>query len=107
MAFKKTIAISIIGALVAFAMSSVVFAAGVPNSGDVIVDGILEVLNYIQKYSWPVAFLFFIYALYKFYILGAEQLAHKIVGQRLVVGTAVFLVIAQWLPLIYSFIIIK
>ncbi len=107
MAFKKTITISIIGALVAFTMTSVVFAAGVPSSGDAIVDGILEVLNYIQKYSWPVAFLFFIYALYKFYILGAEQLAHKIVGQRLVVGTAVFLVIAQWLPLVYSFIIIK
>lgn len=107
MAFKKTIILSVIGALVAFTMTSVVFAAGVPNSGDQIVDGILEILNLIQKYSWPVAVLFFVFGLYRFYILGAEQLAHKIVGQRMVVGTAVFLVIAQWLPLLYAFIIVK
>lgn len=107
MAFKKTIIALIIGALVAFVMSGFIFATGLPESADPIVDGILKILNYIQKYSWPVAFLFFIFGLYRFYILGAEQLAHKIIGQRMVIGTAAFLVIAQWLPLLYAFIIVK
>ena len=107
MAFKKTTIILIVGALVAFVLSGVVFAAELPQAADPIVDGVLKILVYIQKYSWPVAFLFFIFGLYRFYILGAEQLAHKIIGQRMVVGTAVFLVIDQWLPLLYAFRIVK
>lgn len=106
MGFKKTISISIVAAFVAFLLSTVVFANELPKTDDVVYDGVLVVLDYVQKYAWPIAFLFFIYALYKFYILGAETLAHRIVGQRMIIGTALFLALSQWMPLIYAFIIL-
>ncbi|MEG0073131.1 MAG: hypothetical protein RR922_01700 [Clostridia bacterium] len=106
MGFKKTITISMVVAFIAFCLSGIVFAEGLPKTDDVVYDSVLVALDYIQKYSWPIAFLFFIFALYKFYILGAETLAHRIVGQRMVIGTALFLALAQWMPLIYAFIIL-
>ena len=106
MGFKKTISISIIAAFAAMLLSTVVFANELPKTDDVVYDGILVILDYIQKYAWPVAFLVFIFALYKFYILGAETLAHRVVGQRMIVSTGLFLVVTQWAPLIYAFLIL-
>ncbi len=106
MGFKKTISISIIASFVALLLSTVVFANELPKTDDIVYDGVLIVLDCIQKYAWPIAFLFFIFALYKFYILGAETLAHRIVGQRMIIGTALFLALSQWMPLIYAFIIL-
>lgn len=106
MGFKKTISISIVLAFVALVLTTFVFGSELPKTDDYVYDGILIALDYVQKYAWPVAFLFFIFALYKFYILGAETLAHRVVGQRMVIGTALFLALSQWMPLLYAFIIL-
>lgn len=66
----------------------------------------LNVLILIQRYSWPVVTLVFIYALYQFYVIGSEVLEHKILGQRLIVGISIFMVIIQCLPLMYAFLIV-
>lgn len=107
MGFKKTITISVILAFAALLLSTFVFAEGLPKTDDGVYDGVLVILDYVQKYAWPVAFLFFIFALYKFYILGAETLAHRVVGQRMIIGTALFLALSQWMPLLYAFIILS
>ncbi len=66
----------------------------------------LQVLILIQRYSWPVATLVFIYAMYQFYVIGSEVLDHKILGQRLIVGVSIFMVIIQCLPLMYAFLLV-
>ena len=60
----------------------------------------------IQKYSWPFVTLLMIYALYKYYVMGNEVLADKVVGQKMVVGIAIFMVVVQCLPLVYAFFIV-
>lgn len=106
MKFRKMVIITIAFALIALISSDIAFA-NLASSGDQIYDGALNVLQTVQKYSWPVAFLFFVFAIYKFYILGAEAYEVKVVGQRMVIGTAVCLAIIQCLPLAYAFIILR
>lgn len=102
MVYKKITTIGIGIAIVAALVSNFVFAADF-TSNDKIYDSILNILIFIQKYSWPVITLVFIYALYEFYVIGSEMLEHKIMGQRLIVGIAIFMAIIQCLPLIYAF----
>ena len=47
-----------------------------------------------------------IYALYKYYVIGSEVIAEKIIGQQLVVGISIFMVVVQCLPLVYAFFIV-
>jgi len=102
MVYKKITTIAITIALVATLVSNFVFAADF-TSNDKIYDSILNMLIFIQKYSWPVMTLAFIYALYEFYVIGSEMLQHKISGQRLIIGIAIFMAIVQCLPLVYAF----
>jgi len=39
--------------------------------------------------------------------VGSEVLEHKILGRRLLIGIAIFMVIVQCLPLLYAFLILK
>ncbi len=103
MVYKKITVISMIIAIVATVVSNFSFAAGF-TSDNKIYDSIFEILIFIQKYSWPVVTLIFIYALYEFYVIGAEMLEHKIKGQRLIVGIAIFMAVVQCLPLVYAFV---
>lgn len=106
MRFKKMIFILIAFALVVMVSSELAFA-NFAATGDKIYDGALTILQTIQKYSWPVAFLFFVFAIYKFYILGTEAFEAKMTGQKMVIGTAICLAIIQCLPLAYVFIVLR
>ena len=104
MVYKKVAIISIIIAIILGIVSGVVFASGDITSNDKIYDTGLKVMIFIQKYSWPVVILILIYALYQFYVVGSENLEKKELGQRLIVGVAVFTALVQALPLCYAFI---
>ena len=106
MQYKKVITLSLIFAVVFAIVNEFVFAASTAVTGDGILDGALKVLVMIQKYSWPVVTLLMVWALYKDYVMGNEVLAEKVVGQRMVVGIAIFMVIVQCLPLVYAFFIV-
>lgn len=103
MVYKKITFSAIIVAIIATLVSNYVFAAEF-TSNDKIYDSVLNILIFVQKYSWPVVTLIFIYALYEFYVIGSEALERKMTGQRLIVGIAIFMAAIQCLPLIYAFI---
>ena len=107
MVYKKITITAIIIAIMAALISNFTFAATDITANDKIIDSTLNILIFIQKYSWPVVTLIFIYALYQFYVAGAEILESKILGQRLIVGIAIFMVIIQCLPLFYAFVNVK
>ncbi len=107
MVYKKITLITIIIAMVAAFTCNFVFASGLSLTTDKVYDTTLKVLVAIQKYSWPVVTLVFVYALYQFYVIGSEMIEHKILGQRLIVGISMFMVIVQCLPLFYAFIIVN
>jgi hypothetical protein len=103
MVYKKITIVAISIAIIATMVSNFVFATEY-TSNDKIYDTVLEILIFIQKYSWPLVTLVFIYALYEFYLLGSEMLQHKVSGQKLIVGISIFMAIVQCLPLVYAFI---
>ena len=107
MAYKKFIISAVVIAIIAATVSGVVFGTTDIKTNDKIMDKTLDILIFIQKYSWPVVTLVFIYALYEFYVAGAEILESKILGQRLIIGIAVFMAIIQCLPLFYAFMTVK
>jgi hypothetical protein len=89
-------------------VSNVLFATtALGNSEDEVYNSIMKVLLRIQKYSWPVAVIIFIYAIYQYYIIGSEAFEYKVAGQRLILGLSVFMTILQSLPLIYAIIIVQ
>ena len=105
MVYKKTTIISLVLAIFFGIVSGVVFGATDVAGQDQIFSKGLEVLIFVQKYSWPVIILALIYALYQFYVIGSENLEKKVLGQRLIVGIAIFTAFIQALPLCYVFII--
>lgn len=106
MAYKKVVTSSIIVAMLLAFVNELVFAASNTITNDVIFDGALNILVMIQKYSWPFVTLFMIYALYRYFVKGSEVLADKVIGQQLIVGISIFMVVVQCLPLVYAFFII-
>jgi hypothetical protein len=103
--YKKLVIICLVISIVSGIVSNFVFgsdwAAGQKERKE------YYLFIFIQKYSWPVVTLVFIYALYQFYVVGSEVLEHKILGRRLLIGIAIFMVIIQCLPLLYAFLIMK
>ena len=108
MVYKKITLGAMIIAIVAALTCNFVLGVGVSDitQTEDLMDTTLNVLIYIQRYSWPIVTLVFIYALYQFYVIGSEVLEHKILGQRLLVGIAIFMAIIQCLPLMYAFMIV-
>lgn len=106
MQYKKVIISLVLVAMLVAVVSEFVFAAENVVTGDAILDGGLNILVLIQKYSWPFVTLFMIFALYKYYVTGSEILADKIRGQQMVIGISVFMVVLQCLPLVYAFFIV-
>lgn len=105
--YKKLIITCVIVSIVSAIVSNFVFGVQETFTNDQIMDGTMKMLIFIQKYSWPLVTLVFIYALYQFYVIGSEVLEHKIMGRRLLIGIAVFMVIIQCLPLLYAFLVMK
>lgn len=106
MAYKRVITSSILVAILLAFVNEMVFAATNVVTSDAVLDGTLNVLVMIQKYSWPVVVLLMIIALYKFFVTGSEILADKVVGQNMVVGISIFMVVVQCLPLFYALFIV-
>lgn len=96
-------------AVIMLIVSNVVFATtAIGTTGnDQIYGGVMSALLRIQKYSWPVAVIIFIYALYQYYVIGSEAFEHKVAGQKLIMGMSIFMAILQSLPLIYAFVIVR
>jgi hypothetical protein len=107
MVYKKVSIIAVLVAVMAGFVSNFVFGAVDITSNDKIYDATMQVLIFIQKYSWPVLTLILLYALYKFYVAGSELIEHKITGQRMIVGISIFAAIIQTLPLLYAFLVVK
>lgn len=104
MVYKKVTMVAIVLAVVFAVMSGFVFGENVDvTTNDKVYDTFLKVLVMIQRYSWPVVTLVFIYAMYEYYVIGSEMLEHKVTGQRLIVGIAMFMALIQCLPLLYAF----
>ncbi len=106
MVYKKVSFIAILIAIIAAVVCNFTFATNEVLANDKILDSTMNILIFIQKYSWPVVTLVFIYALYQFYVAGSEILEHKILGQRLIVGLSIFMCLIQCLPLIYAFFVV-
>ena len=108
MVYKKITIVAISFAILFAFLGSFVFGQSIDvTTNDVVYDSFLRILVNVQRYSWPVATLGFIYALYEYYVIGSEMLERKMNGQRLIVGIALFMAVLQALPLIYAFITVK
>ena len=96
-------------AFIILILSNVLFATTTlgTTGDDQIYTSVMRILLKIQKYSWPVAMLILIYALYQYYVIGSEAFEHKAAGQRLIMGISIFMVILQCLPLVYAFLIVR
>ena len=103
---KKLITTAMILSVLFAVVNEFVFAASTVVTNDQILDGALQILVYIQKYSWPIATLVLIFALYLYYVRGTEVLADQIKGKSLLTGLCLFMVVVQCLPLIYAFFIV-
>lgn len=107
MVYKKLTIFTIIISIVAAFTCNFVFATNTVIANDKIIDSTLQLLIFLQKYSWPVITLVFVYALYKFYIMGSEYVEQKLIGQRMIIGISIFMVLIQCLPLAYAFVIVN
>ena len=108
MVYNKLMKVCIVISVLMVVVSNVLFATtALGNSEDEVYSGIMKILLRVQKYSWPVAVIIFIYAIYQYYIIGSEAFEHKVSGQRLIMGLSVFMAILQSLPLLYAFIIVQ
>lgn len=106
MVYTKLMKVCVCIALFMLVVSNVLFATtSLGTNNDEVYSGIMKVLLKIQKYSWPVAVIIFIYAIYQYYIIGSEAFEYKVSGQRLILGLSVFMAMLQSLPLLYAFII--
>src|SRR5574344_828875 len=105
--YKKIVIICLVVSIISSIVSNFVFGSTETFTNDQVIDGTMKTLIFLQKYSWPLVTLVFIYALYQFYVVGSEVLEHKILGRRLLIGIAIFMVIVQCLPLLYAFLIMK
>lgn len=108
MVYNKLMKVCICIALFMLVVSNVLFATtSLGTNDDEVYNSIMKILLRIQKYSWPVAVIIFIYAIYQYYIIGSEAFEYKVSGQRLIMGLSVFMAILQSLPLLYAFIIVQ
>lgn len=108
MVYQKTMKFCIAFALVIAILSSIVFAnTELENKNSLIASKTMEILITISHYSWPVMIIILAYAMYQYYIIGSEEFEHKVAGQKLILGTSVFMAIIQSLPLISAFITIN
>ncbi len=107
MIYSKLMKVCVALSVVAFLASSVLFATtAVTDKNDAIIDNIMKILIRIQKYSWPVALVILLYALYQYYVVGSEAFEYKVNGQKMIMGISIFMAVIQCLPLLYAFVTI-
>lgn len=107
MVYSKMMKVCIAISVIMFVVSTAVFATtDIEQKNDEVIDIIMEVLIKVQNYSWPIAVIIFLYALYQYFVVGSEAFEYKVNGQKLIVGLSVFMTILQTAPLIYAFVTI-
>ena len=107
MVYNKVMRVCLWIAVIALVASTAVFATtDIGTSSDEIVGGVMNVLKNVQLYSWPVAVIVLVYAMYQYYVVGSEAFEQKVSGQKLIVGLSVFMAIIQCLPLAYAIVTI-
>lgn len=107
MKYKKIALLCALVSVIAAITCNFVFASDNIINDDKVYGATLNILVMIQKYSWPIITLIFIYAVYQFFVIGSERLENKISGQKLIIGMSIFMVIIQCLPLFYAFVIVN
>lgn len=107
MVYNKVMKVCIWIAIIGLVTSSVAFAVtDVGTKDSAIIGGVMTALKKIQTYSWPIAVIVLVYALYQYYVVGSEAFEQKVSGQKLIVGLSVFMAIIQCLPLVYAIVTI-
>lgn len=104
MVYSKLMKVCLAISFIAIIASSAIFATtNIEQKNDNIQNIVMEILMKVQTYSWPVAVVMLVYALYKYYVVGSEAFEHKVGGQKMIMGLSVFMAIIQCLPLVYAF----
>ncbi len=107
MVYNKVMKVCLWIAVIGLIASTAVFAVSdIDQKTNQIVGGVMTALKYIQTYSWPIAVIVLVYALYQYYVVGSEAFEQKVSGQKLIVGLSVFMAIIQCLPLVYAIVTI-
>lgn len=107
MVYSKVMRVCLWIAIIGLCASTVVFATtDLGNTNNELIGGVMTVLKNIQLYSWPIAVIVLVYAMYQYYVVGSEAFEQKVSGQKLIVGLSVFMAIIQCLPLVYAIIMI-
>ena len=107
MVYNKVMKVCLWIAVIALVASTAVFAVtDLETKDSQLVGGVMTALKYIQTYSWPVAVIVLVYAMYQYYVVGSEAFEQKVSGQKLIVGLSIFMAIIQCLPLVYAIITI-
>ena len=107
MVYNKVMKVCVWIAVIALVASTAVFATtDLGTSDNQIVGGVMNILQKVQLYSWPIAIIIMVYALYQYYVVGSEAFEQKVSGQKLIVGLSVFMAIIQCLPLVYAIVTI-
>lgn len=107
MVYNKVMKVCLWIAVIALVASTAVFATtDLAVKENELIGGVMNILQKIQTYSWPIAVIVLVYALYQYYVVGSEAFDQKISGQKLIVGLSVFMAIIQCLPLVYAIITI-
>lgn len=107
MVYSKVMRVCIAIAIIMLVTTTVVFAqTDIDIKDNMIAGGAMTILKAIQKYSWPVAVVVLVFAMYQYYVVGSEAFENKVSGQKLIVGLSVFMAIIQSLPLAYAIITI-
>ena len=107
MVYNKIMKVCVWISVIALITSSVVFATtDIEIKDSQLIGNVMNILKRIQTYSWPIAVIVFIYALYQYYVVGSEAFEQKVSGQKLIVGISVFMAIIQCLPLVYAIVTI-
>lgn len=107
MVYNKVMKVCLWIAIIGLIATTAVFAVSdIDQKTNKIVGGVMTTLKYIQTYSWPVAVIVLVYALYQYYVVGSEAFEQKVSGQKLIVGLSVFMAIIQCLPLVYAIVTI-
>ena len=79
MVYNKVMKVCLWIAVIGLVATTAVFATtNLEAKESELVGGVMTVLKYIQTYSWPVAVIVLVYALYQYYVVGSEAFEQKV-----------------------------
>lgn len=105
MKYTKFLKACMIFAFLAFISTDLVFANTIlgNTTGNFALDGAMDVLIKLQRYSWPFAVVALLYSLYQYFVVGSEAYEYKVSGQKKIMAVCIITALFQCAPLIYAF----